>query len=275
MHQKQENQFMPAPNATIAYGSPNANMASKSRARDKNRMGNIVMTTDPYGKRQPEFYVGIFNVNTRPLTVQRQWGVGQQMGDGGQASIGGLVTVNGRAVDDLYGKPVILRDIEHMQKLQPGSDEILLVPVGGEFLAQDLCNCNDLGGSWKTAKSLSTEQQMAAGAVGNNYYERGIFWCRLATPDAEPDMEAVDAAITNLERYYQKLLEEANRLYQSGPKGQQEICDPHHEAAEYFIQAGNPLDLPWHATLRGGLHGMLKKKSAADKAAGAEKQPAK
>jgi hypothetical protein len=241
---------------------------AQSYQKSKNRMSSLRVASDPHAKRKPDFYVGIFNVNTKPLTVQRQWGVGTAPGENGtQASICGLVKIPGREEGKLYSSPVVLRDIEHFQKLQPGSDEIILQPISGEFMAQDLCNSNDPYGSWKTYRPITSDQQQVSGNIGSNYYERGIFWCRLTTPDAEPDLNAVEFAIAQLERTYQGLIEEANRFYQQGAQKQVEICEPHHEAAAYFIAAGHDLNLPWHATLTGGLVGQLAAKRKADAAA--------
>lgn len=259
---------MPTPNASISR-SPGAVATEKSRANDRNRMGLVHMTPDAIGSRKPEFYIGIFNVSTKSLTVQRQWGSGQSFDDFGSTapSISGLVTIPGREPDELYSRPYVLRDIERLTKLQPSSDEIVMIPVKGEFLAQDLCNCLDPFGDWRTARILTNEQQNAAGSVGNNYYERGIFWCKLATPDAEPDLEAVEKAVERLEAYYQKLYEEGNRYYQLGPKGQELIAAPHHEAIQYFLDAGHKIEAPWHMTLTGGLRGKLAEKIKAKQAA--------
>ena len=233
------------------YDSPNAHAAANSRAKDKNREGNLILTADPYGKRVPAFYVGIFNVGSQPFSVQRSW------------AVGGTVNIAARPKDALYSQPLILRDVENLQRIAPGSDEIQLAPTSGEYLAQDIVNCNNPYGSWKTYKSLDPSQAVNE---GNNYYDRGIFWCRLATPTSDPDFEVVEFAITRLEKNYQRLVEEGNLLYQSGPKGQVLICAPHHEAAQYFIDAGHQLDLPWHATLTGGLSGRLKQSMAEKRA---------
>jgi hypothetical protein len=240
---------MPEVNASIEMNTAGATRAASSRQNDKNHVGSLIMTADPYAKRTPDFYIGIFNVSRKEFAVPRPW------------AVNGVITIPARPEDGLYGKPFILRDVEATQKLQPGSDEILMIPVKGAFLAQDIVNCNDPLGDWKTYKTLNPATALNE---GNNYYDRGIFWVKLASPDAEPDIEAVEAAVNRLEAYYNSLILEGNRYYSSGPKTQSLICDPHHMAADYFISAGNDLELPWHQVLSGGMKSRIKAKKVAD-----------
>jgi hypothetical protein len=238
---------MPAPNAELYQGSPRANQQSTSFANDKNRVSETFISSDPLAQRKPEFYVGIFNVSKTELKVARSW------------AMGGTVIIPGRQEGETYSKPFILRDMVNVAKQPDLNMEIALVPQRGEFLAQDVCNCNDPYGSWKTYRPLNAA---TATSEGNNYYDRGVFWCRLTAPDAEPDLDAVDFAIGRLEKYYQNLIQEANLYYSSGPKEQAKICQPHHEAADYFIESGVKLNLPWHQVLSGNLHEQLAKAKA-------------
>jgi hypothetical protein len=239
---------MPQPNAEIRGNSAAANRATQAKQDQENRVGQLIMTVDPYSKRKPEYYIGVFNVSKTTFKIPRSW------------VPGGLVTLEGRDEGQLYGKPFIIPDVKNIMKPPVGNDEITVIPTKGEFLAQDICNCNDPQGSWETYRPLSAASGLN---VGNNYYDRGIVWCRLATPESEPDPKAIDFAIMRLETYYNGLINEANTYYSSGPKEQIMICAPHHEAAQYFIDAGNDLDLPWHKQLTGNLRGRLKKAQAA------------
>jgi hypothetical protein len=216
----------------------------KGMGSELNRLDQLIITGNPYANRAPLFWVGVFNVAKQPFRIHRPW------------VIGGVVKIEAREEGELYSKPFIIPDIVGIAKPPVGNDEIIIVPQKGEFLAQDICNMNDPFGSWKTYRPLSEATRWND---GNNYYERGLFWVKLETPDSPPDLEAVQTAIERLEKYYSFLINEANKFYTSGPKGQEMICGPHHEAAEYFLSAGNDLNLPWHAVMKGGLHGLLGK----------------
>lgn len=234
---------MPAENATIS-DSPRAHGGASSLANDKNRVDQVRLVADPYSARIPEYWIGIFNVSKTELQIARSW------------VIGGLVKLRPRAEGELYGPPFIIKDVVAIPKPPMGNDEIIMVPTKGEWLAQDIVNCNDPTGSWKTYRPLNAATSTNE---GNNYYDRGIFWCRLASPDAEPDFDAVEFAIKRLENYYNGLVQEANLYYSSGPKEQAKICQPHHEAADYFISSGLSLELPWHQVMSGGLSQQLDK----------------
>jgi hypothetical protein len=237
---------MPAPNAMLS-DSPRAQSGASSLANDKNRVDQVRLVADPYAGRTPEYYIGIFNVSKTELQIARSW------------VPNGTVKLRAREEGQLYGLPFILNDVVPIPKPPMGNDEIILVPTKGEFLAQDIVNCNDPYGSWKTYRPLNAA---TATNEGNNYYDRGIFWCRLTSPGAEPDFDAVEFAIKRLETYYQNLIQEANLYYTSGPKEQSKICQPHHEAADYFIESGVKLSLPWHQVLSGNLHEQLQKARA-------------
>ena len=234
---------MPAPNAMI-NDSPRAQQSSAALANDKNRVDQLHLVADPHAKDVPKYWVGIFNVSKTELQIARSW------------VIGGIVKLRPRAEGELYGPPFIIPDIVNIPKPPSSNDEIILVPFSGEWLAQDIVNCNDPNGSWKTYRPLNAA---TATNEGNNYYDRGIFWCRLASTDAEPDFDAVEFAIKRLENYYNGLVQEANLYYSSGPKEQSKICQPHHEAADYFISSGLQLELPWHQVMSGGLTQQLDK----------------
>jgi hypothetical protein len=256
---------MPVPTAQLR-DSAAAQTVIRSIANDKNRESQLIMTGNPYKDRKPEFYVGIFNVSRRELVVERPW------------AINGTVRIEARKEDALYGKPFVLADIELIHRPIVGNDEILTVPQKGEFLAQDIVNSNDPNGSWKTYKAANPATEIN---IGNNYYEKGIFWVRLATPDSEPDLDAVEAAIDRLELNYNRLIMEANELYASGPEGQKQLGagrgKPYHEAADYFITAGHEVDAPWHSVMKGGLSNRLKdarrKAEATNNAAQAQVKP--
>jgi len=224
-----------------------AQRATQAKQDAENRVGQLIMTVDPYAKREPAYWIGVFNVSKTELKIPRSW------------VPGGMVTLPGREEGQLYGKPFVIPDVKNLMKPPVGNDEIVTVPTKGEFLAQDIVNCNDPYGSWETYRPLSAGSALNE---GNNYYDRGIFWCKLAKPDSEPDMKAVEFAINRLEAYYNSLINEANTYYSSGPKEQTKICAPHHEAAQYFIDSGNDIDLPWHKTMSGNLRGRLKLKKA-------------
>jgi len=215
---------------------------------EMNRLDQLIIVGNPYAGRQPEFWVGIFNVAKQEFRIHRPW------------VIGGIVKLAAREEGELYSKPFVIPDIVGIPKPPMGNDEVIVVPNKGEFLAQDICNMNDPFGSWKTYRPLSEATRWND---GNNYYERGLFWCKLEAQDSPPDMAAVESAILRLEKYYTFLIQEGNKFYTSGPKGQEMICQPHHDAADYFISSGNKLDLPWHAVMKGGLHGLLGKAKAA------------
>ncbi len=238
---------MPAPNAMMTGGSYASNRAAASLADSKNRVDQTFITPDPNALDKPKYYIGVFNVSRTEVRIARPW------------VVGGMVKLAPRQQDDLYGKPFVLPDIKAFAKPSPGGDEINLIRQSGEFLAQDIVNCNDPKGNWKTYRQLNPEQRTSD---GNNYYERGIFWCRIATPESEPDFEALEFAVKLLEKSYQSLIEEANIYYASGPKEQAKIGAPHREAAQYFIDSGLELNLPWHQTLTGGLSAKLATKKA-------------
>jgi hypothetical protein len=252
---------MPQPTATLSGTTQNGLAMERGIFNDKNRIGMVTLQADPYAKRVPEYYVGIFNVSKTELRVPRPFGKAGRTTQGDSAR---EVVIPGREGDDLYGKPFILRDIEPILRSMAGSDEITYVPTSGELLAQDVCNTNDPKGNWRTYRALNPA---TATNEGNNYYERGIFWCRLATPTSEPDMEAVEFAMGRLEAYYQRLIEEARQLWSGDPKDRKYISRPHHDAAEYFQIE----DEPWHTTMRSPLRAKLAEKKAAAKKAHKDK----
>lgn len=233
---------------------------SNAKANDVNRIDSVHLQADPYANRVPEYYVGIFNVSETELRCAKPWGKAGRTSQGDSAR---EVVIPGREKEALYGKPYILRDVEPILRTFVGTDELSYTPTSGELLAQDLVNSNDPRGNWRTYRALNPATSFSE---GNNYYERGIFWCRLSSPDAEPDMEAVEMAITRLEKYYNGLVSEARQYWSGDPKGRAFISRPHHDAAEYF-----QIDEPWHNMLRGvSLNSKLaeaKAKQAAQKAA--------
>jgi hypothetical protein len=229
------------------FGEPGA----RASMRELNRNAEIKMPAQPYAHLKPEFYVGIFNVSRKEIRIPRDW------------AVGGNVIIPAREEEDLYSKPYVLKAIEGIMHLPPGSVQMVVEPINGEALAQDVVNTSNPGGDWKTYRQWTKNQEDIMGAVGNNYYEKGLFWCRLETPTSDPDMEAVEFAMGCLEKNYNNLITEANLLYSSGPREQLKICAPHHEAADYFIKAGNDVELPWHQILQGNFKSKLKKKIAA------------
>lgn len=223
---------------------------ANSLQRSKNNAGEMHMLANPVAKLAPEFYVGIFNVSTKKISIPRHW------------AIGGQVILPARQDDELYSKPYILRAIEFIKSIAPQSTTINVNATSGEVLAQDVVNTSNPGGSWKTYRKWTQNQEDLIGSIGNNYYEQGVFWCRLTTPESEPDLDAVQFASELLEKRYNGLIAEANTYYEHGAKGQALICDPHHEAADYFIKAGADLDLPWHRVLQGNFSSKVKAKIA-------------
>jgi hypothetical protein len=206
----------------------------------------IIMTPDPYAGREPEFYVGIFNVSQKEYRISKPW------------VVGGQVKIAACDQDKLYSKPFILRDIEHLLRAEVGREEITPIPTKGILLAQDVVNSNDPQGDWRSVRPLDAH----ATNEGNNYYELGLFWVKLATPDAEPDEEAVEMAIKRMEATYNRRIEEAEKFYAGGPEAQKQIEAPNHEAADYF-----GIDRPWHHQMTRDRCSRLKK---ADKVAQAK-----
>lgn len=207
-----------------------------------NRTDELFFADDPYANRKPDYYVGIFNVSTVPMTVERGW------------AIGGKVVIPARKEGELYSKPYILPDMKNILSLRAGMDEVSLITMKGTFLAQDIVNTNDPNGNWKTSRPLPPNSSNE----GNNYYERGLFWVTLDTPQSEPDGEALEAAINRLDTYYNKLVTEADQMYIGGPRTQSEIGLPHRMAAE----ALGLEDRPWHVKLISSLASKLKAKKA-------------
>ena len=206
---------------------------------------------NPLANRVPAYYIGVFNVSTRSIKVKRDWAFSHQ------------VIIPAREDGEFYSKPYILPDIKYLPDKKAGFDEISWIAMKGEFLAQDIVNVNDPYGDWHTAKTSSEGTRLSD---GNNFYDRGLFWVRLATPEAEPDLEAVETAITRMEAYYQQLVRDANKFYASGPKQHDLICEPHHAAAEYF-----EIDAPWHRKMEGSLKSQLRSKLDVMRAAKAVK----
>jgi hypothetical protein len=203
-----------------------------------------IFPTDPYAQRKPDYFVGVFNVSLKDQKVAKPW------------VIGGQVIIAARGKDDPYGKPFILKDVETQMARRVGGDEMYQVPVSGTFIAQDIVNPNDPFGDWRTSVPLNPA---TASSSGNNLYEYGVFWSKLATPESEPDDEAYVKAVERLEKTYQSLVMEADKFYQQGPKGQEQISDPHHEAAEYFELT----DRSWHQVMTGSLTSKIKQKKLA------------
>jgi hypothetical protein len=236
---------MPTPTHSIER-SARAIASERARFDDENHLSDISLQADPYGNRTPEFYIGIFNVSMKELRVPRPFGKSGRTTQGDTAR---EVVIPGRNKDDLYGKPFILRDIEPILRTFVGNDEISYTPTSGELLAQDVVNTNDPKGSWRTYRALNP---FTAASEGNNYYDRGIFWCRLTSPDAEPDMEAVEFAIGRLEAYYNALVAEADMIWNGNPALRNQIGQPHRDAAKYL-----ELQTEWFHTRTGPLQGKL------------------
>lgn len=238
--------------------SPNSVASGQARSNAGNGLANdVVMTPDPFWDRKPDYYVGIFNVSPKQRKFSRPWGLSRD-----QQSGESIVIIEGRAAEDLWSKPYILKDKNPQHQLNPSTQEIHLTYQNGTFLAQDLLNCNDPWGDWKTARPVTPNM----GNEGNNYYEQGLFWCKLKTPTSDPDLDAVESAIKRLEAHYEKLLGDANQMWVGGPEKQKEIADGHHEAAEYFLATNPELEFPWHTTMTGGMMARLKSRKKAAEA---------
>lgn len=241
---------MPSPaNASIAGTMPqritdfnpdNAPQGTKNR----------LFPRDPYATRKPDYFVGIFNVAMKDREIIRSWPVGKK------------IVVKARSKDDFWGKPYILPDIKNIFDRKAGNPDMIVQPTDGIFLAQDVINPTQPFGNWRTSNDTSAAVRCDD---NNNYYQWGLFWCKLATPESDPDPEAVDTAIERLEKTYNALLAEADQFYVSGPAGQAAIQAPHHEAADYFIQNGVQIDRDWHKELTSTLRTRARKAAEAKK----------
>lgn len=98
----------------------------------------------------------------------------------------------------------------------------------GELLANDLLNpSNNTTQQWLDTHDWAN--------VGTDLTIRGCFWSR----DNPPSAADLAKARTRMETHLQRLVEEANNLFNSGKPN--DISPDHHQAAAYFN-----LETPWH-----------------------------
>ena len=221
---------MPVPNATIATGTPNANRMTRAKNAEMNDNFNLV--ADANANRKPAYYVYIYNVSNRDITISRPWAHP-------------AVILKAAPAGAEYGPPFVLEDIKQETVDRAGSWEMGTRGVRGEFLAQDLLNPDRMWTPGNGDPYWMTEVPRNAAESSNegtNMYAYGCFW----ETQNPPSKEAVARARERLELTYNGLVEKANMLALQGASGLKEIGPLMRHAANYL-----GIETEWNRTLRG------------------------
>lgn len=214
---------MPEPNATLNGGNAQIKRAGQEATRAMTSEANpeYSFIGNANLMHTPAYFVRIFNVSEVEVKIERPWV------NFNPTQRGKMIVIPARKEGERVSKPFLIADIVQVPIRNDSNKTYQSIGQRGEFLAQDALNPEDMTGSWKTVRTLSSGSPINE---GTNLYHQGLFWTRNETPTDEE----VDAAISRLEANYNRLIDEAKILWATGEQGRLQIGNTHRRAAQYF-----------------------------------------
>ena len=215
---------MALPTATMRSENPDA-VARAARTLERSKNGPMVMQGDMNARREPQFYIYIYNVGPTTQDIPRPW------------AIGGRIHVPSCPLGQDYIEAYKIPDIVQENAGITGSNEIVIRGRDGRFYAQDALNPDEPQGDWRSKtvinKGLST-------SMGTNLYNYGLFW----TTSNPPEPEAVDAARKRWLKTSNELIEQGTTYWvaqQDTKYSGDKVGNLHHLAADWL-----QIETDWH-----------------------------
>lgn len=210
---------MPKADATINLESSLATARSRELTQQANNdalpIALVDFSNDPNIDRPPDYFIFIYNI--APMEHQLY-----------KPPLAPLVLIPGCPAGEPFICAARIPNIVNQKHVDAYTGTIHNTGYRGEALANDIVNpANTTGQQWFDVNDFSN--------VGTDLTVKGVFWSR----DNPPSAADLAKAKSRMERHFQALIEQANRLGDSGKLS--EIGLEHHQAANYFR-----LQTAWH-----------------------------